>query len=609
MTYISKTVGFAKLNEIRDFGCRSVSGLTMFFSKFRLISFLLVGLFLPAFAQAQAFLDFTGPPTLVSGVDRTQGAQYRYANALPGIDVLVTLAQFNGALSPMVLLDDNTTFPTRFQPVITCAGNAGARECYIRFDFAFVVAGTFTPTPIYGLVASAQDTDGNGVANGVRESIEYTGATSVTLGTPTTLSPGAANIGGVRYIQNLSTDVQAGIGTGNQYESYAHYTAAPVTGISIAGGNVIGTAGCNSAAVECQRQNSYSFLPADSNVPSVTVRKISNGGVGTFSFTGTNGWVTQPVTTVTAGTAVTSQSEALLNVNVATTITESAPTGFALQSITCTGLGAGTATPTINGINGGNVVLSAAAAVSGNNIVCTFTNVRVPTLTVTKAATPNPLVVGAAGQSYAITIAVANGPTTAALTIADALPAGFTTSGAITATGGTLSGCPAAGATSLAGCSVALGAAGPIVITVPVNVNSAATPAVNNATVSGGGDPRCTGTAPACTGTVSTPVVSSAGLVISKTDGKSVTTSAGTNNYVVTLTNQGPSPAGGAILSDVVGAGLACPSANVVTCTVIGAGAVCPPGPLTIASLTAGVAVATLPPAGALQFAYTCNVN
>jgi uncharacterized repeat protein (TIGR01451 family) len=469
MTHFLKTVGLTKLHESRARAWRAL-----------LVSLVMLGAFvLPNAAHAQSFLNFTGPPTLVSGTALTQGAQYRYANALPGIDVLVTLAQFNGALSPMVLLDDNATFPTRFQPVITCAGNAGARECYIRFDFAFVVAGTFTPTPIYGLVASAQDTDGNGVANGVRESVEYTGATSVTLGTPTTLSLGTANIGGTRYIQNASTDVQPGIGTGNQYESYARYTAGPVTGISIAGGNVIGTAGCNSAATECQRQNSYSFLPADSNVPAVTVRKISNGGVGTFSFTGNNGWVTQPVTTVTAGTAVTSQSEALLNVNVATTITESPPAGFSLQSITCTGLGAGTATPTISGTSGGSVLLSAAAAVSGNNIVCTFTNALVP----------------------------------------------------------------------------------------------------------------------------------SAGLVITKTDNKDATSTGGSNNYVVTLTNQGPSAANNAIVTDVVGAGLTCPPTNAVTCSVIGAGAVCPAGPLTIASLTTGVTVPTLPSAGALQFAYSCNVN
>jgi uncharacterized repeat protein (TIGR01451 family) len=98
-------------------------------------------------------------------------------------------------------------------------------------------------------------------------------------------------------------------------------------------------------------------------------------------------------------------------------------------------------------------------------------------------------------------------------------------------------------------------------------------------------------------------------LVITKTDSKTVTTAGGTNAYVVTLTNQGPSAANGVIVTDVVGAGLTCPATNAVTCSVIGAGAVCPAGPLTIASLTTGVTVATLPSAGALQFAYTCNVN
>jgi uncharacterized repeat protein (TIGR01451 family) len=100
-----------------------------------------------------------------------------------------------------------------------------------------------------------------------------------------------------------------------------------------------------------------------------------------------------------------------------------------------------------------------------------------------------------------------------------------------------------------------------------------------------------------------------ASIVIAKTDSKATTSVGGTNAYVVTLTNQGPSAANGVIVTDVVGAGLTCPPANAVTCSVTGVGAVCPAGPLTISSLTTGVAVATLPPAGALQFAYTCSVN
>jgi uncharacterized repeat protein (TIGR01451 family) len=100
-----------------------------------------------------------------------------------------------------------------------------------------------------------------------------------------------------------------------------------------------------------------------------------------------------------------------------------------------------------------------------------------------------------------------------------------------------------------------------------------------------------------------------ANVVITKTDSKATAATGGTNNYVVTLTNQGPSAANGVIVTDTVGAGLTCPAADAVTCTVIGAGAVCPAG-LTIANLTgAGITVATLPVNGALQFAYTCNVN
>ncbi len=385
-------------------------------------------LLLPSMAQAQTFLNFSGTPTLAVGTALSQGAVYRYANVLPGIDALVTLAQFSTPATGVVtatltLLDDNalTTTTARFQPVITCAGTPTTNlnsECYVKFDFAFVQTGTATPATIYGLVASAQDVDGNSVANAVREFIEFTGASSVTLGTvTTTLIAGTPVAGGVRYNQQASTDVQNGIGTDNKYEAYAHYTT-PITTLSIIGGNILGSAGCDSANAGCQRQNSYTFFPVDSNVPSLTVRKISNGGTGTFTFTGNNGWVTQPVTTAVNGATVTSQSEALLNPNTATTLTESAPTGFSLQSITCTGLPAGgTATPTVNGVNGGSVLLNAAATAPGTvaaptNIICTFTNRKLAAnLAITKTDGTTTAVAGST-ISYTIT-ATNNGPDTA----------------------------------------------------------------------------------------------------------------------------------------------------------------------------------------------------
>ena len=123
------------------------------------------------------------------------------------------------------------------------------------------------------------------------------------------------------------------------------------------------------------------------------------------------------------------------------------------------------------------------------------------------------------GQFYTITINVANGPTTAAITLADALPTGISTSGAITATGGTLSGCPAAGATNTTGCSIAAGAAsGNIVITVPVAIGPTATGnLVNSATVTGGGDPSCP-VAARCTGTVTTALTRPDMQVVPRTE-------------------------------------------------------------------------------------------
>jgi uncharacterized repeat protein (TIGR01451 family) len=176
--------------------------------------------------------------------------------------------------------------------------------------------------------------------------------------------------------------------------------------------------------------------------------------------------------------------------------------------------GTGTATYTSPATAGGTCTVNyRVCAPVPNASVCdtatlTVTASAAPLLTVTKTASQTPLAVGRAGQFYTITIAVANGPTTAAITIADTLPTGMTLSAVPTATGGVMTGCPATGNT-LAGCSIAAVTSGPVIITVPVNVGAAAagTTAINSATVTGGGDPSCPA-ASHCTGTVSTTITS-----------------------------------------------------------------------------------------------------
>lgn len=261
-----------------------------------------------------------------------------------------------------------------------------------------------------------------------------------------------------------------------------------------------------------------------------------------------------------------------------------------------------------------------------------------PDLTLVKDDAGASFVAGSTG-TYTFTVGnVGSAATSGTTTVKDVLPAGMSFIAPLTAGGanGGLYSCVVSNTTNsndTATCTTttAIAAGGTNVLTLPVAVAStvaSGTTLTNRAKVFGGNDPNkaaetTTGAISACAsdslagavvnagcGFEVTPITTAATVVITKTDSKTIATSGGTNIYVVTLTNRGPSVANGAIVTDVVGAGLNCPGAGVVTCSGEVNGAFCPTGPLTIANLTgAGITVATLPVTGALQFAYTCNVN
>ncbi|WP_163838811.1 CshA/CshB family fibrillar adhesin-related protein [Pseudoxanthomonas sacheonensis] len=120
--------------------------------------------------------------------------------------------------------------------------------------------------------------------------------------------------------------------------------------------------------------------------PTVTIAKISTGGVGTFSFSGDNGIAAQSLTTTAPNTAVSGAAQSLTAAGAPVTLTEDAATGFALTGIVCTGLGAGgTATPDLAART---VLLDAAATAADANITCTFTNSAIANLQITKTNTP-----------------------------------------------------------------------------------------------------------------------------------------------------------------------------------------------------------------------------
>ncbi len=175
----------------------------------------------------------------------------------------------------------------------------------------------------------------------------------------------------------------------------------------------------------------------------VTIRKTSLGSTGTFNFSGTNGVANQAITTAAVGTPQAGTTQTLTAGLTATTVTEAAPpAGFILQSIACTGMGAGgTATPTINGASGGSVLLDATATAPGSNIVCTFTNTNQADLSITKTDNVTSVV---SGTTTTYTLAVKNGgPVSVTGAIVKDVPVtGLTcpTGNAVTCSG---TGCPA----------------------------------------------------------------------------------------------------------------------------------------------------------------------
>jgi uncharacterized repeat protein (TIGR01451 family) len=263
--------------------------------------------------------------------------------------------------------------------------------------------------------------------------------------------------------------------------------------------------------------------------------------------------------------------------------------------------------------------------------------VQNPDLALAKAAGGASFVAGSPG-TYTFTVSnLGSAATSGTTTVKDILPAGMSFAAPLTAGGanGGLYTCAVSTTTNTndtATCTTttAIAAGGTNVFTLPVAVAAtvaSGTTLTNRAKVYGGNDPNkatetTTGAISACAsdslagavanagcGFEATPITAAASIVITKTDSKTIATSGGTNAYVITLTNQGPSVANGVIVTDVVGAGLTCPGANVVTCSGEVNGAVCPAAS-NITTLTgAGITVATLPVNGALQFAYTCNVN
>ena len=208
-----------------------------------------------------------------------------------------------------------------------------------------------------------------------------------------------------------------------------------------------------------------SATDTDPSVPRLTIVKTSQRGVGSFSFSGSNGVQAQTLTTTVAGTPVSGATLPLTAPGVVTAVTEAVPSNYLLTGIACTGLGAGgTATPDLST---GTVTLDAAATPVNASITCSFTNTLKQTdVQVVKSASPNPVL---SGDTVTYTIVVSNnGPLAAdGAALSDSPgPGQACTTAACSATSGAT--CPAGGTSNEAVSVAALTGGGITLPALPV---------------------------------------------------------------------------------------------------------------------------------------------
>lgn len=177
---------------------------------------------------------------LVSGTANTAGAKYRFSNAAPGVDVLVTIVNLtktgaNLGNFTFITTDAATTFAysaqaavggfdNNFQPYWLTSGayyNTGTTtlEAAFKFELSDASANGTTVIPVYrNLVLESIDNDGGNNTANIQEEVAYSpSATAYGLNNPTTQT----NVAPDTY-RGPNTN-QPNIGTGANYVSYAYY--------------------------------------------------------------------------------------------------------------------------------------------------------------------------------------------------------------------------------------------------------------------------------------------------------------------------------------------------------------------------------------------------
>ncbi len=313
--------------------------------------------------------------------------------------------------------------------------------------------------------------------------------------------------------------------------------------------------------------------------PIIRLQKVLPGGraVAADQFTliisGANG----PASVLTTGSGTTATGIATLSGGTAGTsytLSEAGASGASLANYTttyaCTNALAGGQTPSGTGTNF-NIT-----PVAGDNLTCTLTNtLKLANITLRKTwvdAVPNDAVtVAATGLTSLLSVAntanetdtgaVQTVPVASVLTLSEL----FTTGTAANYNSALV----CTGTSGLVGNTLTVGNADTTIVCTYTNRSSLAA------------------------------------LTISKTDNKTTTVSGDVNIYTITVGNNGPAAANGAVVVDPVAPGLSC---TAISCAAAG-GATCPAAPTVAAFQNPGLTIPSLPNGGIVTFTLTCNVT
>lgn len=151
------------------------------------------------------------------------------------------------------------------------------------------------------------------------------------------------------------------------------------TDLNYAGGGYVSGTVTAGSEVRCDFTNQ--------RVPSITVAKKTTGGTGTFTFSGgTNGLPASLSLNTATANPMASSAYAVTNLNASASITEDAPAGgWTLQGWECA---TSTGTIVASGTTS-TATVPATVLQQGNDLTCTFNNVKPPTITLVKTVINN----------------------------------------------------------------------------------------------------------------------------------------------------------------------------------------------------------------------------